>query len=395
MTTQDRNFSETKQSYSCIHFHRKMHRLLKTLWSNRNAEMNALAIIQRLVVVVEDTKRLAKSHCSILTITKRKCFGVIQKVGLFLLWSFTRFTTLKTFMEKLIAEGTLKNQKYGHLDTLCDSLQHITEWNDSTAASKAEQLRVAGCRSSILLSLAVLNKVLALALPLSKSFQDSCLEKNGGLNERSVFVRFGKQLKSCTVIEYPSLEIYPDLSIQNKTENITHWRCGKLFWRTLFSSSSTNCFNTAIMLCDKMPLYTSISINISTTKASYSCVKLHAERGKTYFFNIIQLTRLMLLHSAQTIITRWCPYSYRFSPLTQSPQLAQNKALLQRTTEKTCSHLYIHSDFSIDIDLVIEKFSFKRNRNVDHFVGLTRESEAWQKIISVLIYPMIAGLTAP
>ncbi|KRY53527.1 hypothetical protein T03_18054 [Trichinella britovi] len=48
MTTQDRNVVETKQSYSCIHFHRKMHRLLKTLWSNSNAEMNALAIIQRL-----------------------------------------------------------------------------------------------------------------------------------------------------------------------------------------------------------------------------------------------------------------------------------------------------------------------------------------------------------
>ncbi|KRX32154.1 hypothetical protein T05_14379 [Trichinella murrelli] len=70
MTTQDRNFVETKQSYSCIHFHRKMHRLLKALWSNSNAEMNALAIIQRLAAVVEDTKRLAKSHCLILTIAK-------------------------------------------------------------------------------------------------------------------------------------------------------------------------------------------------------------------------------------------------------------------------------------------------------------------------------------
>ncbi|KRY11847.1 hypothetical protein T12_140 [Trichinella patagoniensis] len=33
----------------------------------------------------------------------------------------------------------------------------------------------------------------------------------------------------------------------------------------------------------------------------------------------------------------------------------------RRTTEQTCSNVYIHSDFSIDIDLVIEKFSFKRN----------------------------------
>ncbi|KRX32511.1 hypothetical protein T05_2184 [Trichinella murrelli] len=48
MTTQDRDVVETKQSYSCIHFHRKMHRLLRTLWSNSNAEMNALGIIQRL-----------------------------------------------------------------------------------------------------------------------------------------------------------------------------------------------------------------------------------------------------------------------------------------------------------------------------------------------------------
>ncbi|KRX32734.1 hypothetical protein T06_9574 [Trichinella sp. T6] len=46
-----------------------------------------------------------------------------------------------------------------------------------SAPSKAEQLRVAVCRGSFVLSLAVLNKVLALALPLSKSFQDSCLEE--------------------------------------------------------------------------------------------------------------------------------------------------------------------------------------------------------------------------
>ncbi|KRY26988.1 hypothetical protein T01_9147 [Trichinella spiralis] len=49
------------------------------------------------------------------------CFGVILEVGLFLLWSFKRFTALKTFIQKLIAEGTLKNQKYGHLGTLCET----------------------------------------------------------------------------------------------------------------------------------------------------------------------------------------------------------------------------------------------------------------------------------
>ncbi|KRX54199.1 hypothetical protein T09_8524 [Trichinella sp. T9] len=123
MTTQDRDVVETKQSR--IHFPRKMDWLLTTLWSNSSAAMNALAIIQTIL----------------------NCFGVILEVGLFLLWSFKRFTALQTFIEKLIAEGTFKNQKYGHLDTLCEtrwdinSLQLITEWNDSSAASKAEQLR--------------------------------------------------------------------------------------------------------------------------------------------------------------------------------------------------------------------------------------------------------------
>ncbi|KAL1245104.1 High osmolarity signaling protein [Trichinella spiralis] len=59
MTTQDRDVVQTKQSYS----------------------------------VFEDTKRRAKSHCLILT-----------KVGLFLLWSFKRFTAHKTFIEMPIAE---------------------------------------------------------------------------------------------------------------------------------------------------------------------------------------------------------------------------------------------------------------------------------------------------
>ncbi|KRX32764.1 hypothetical protein T09_10005 [Trichinella sp. T9] len=41
------------------------------------------------------------------------------------------------------------------------------------------------------------------------------------------------------------------------------------------------------------------------------------------------LIRLMLLHCAQMIITRLCPYSSRFSSLTQSTEPAQNEALLQ------------------------------------------------------------------
>ncbi|KRZ81604.1 hypothetical protein T08_8814 [Trichinella sp. T8] len=41
------------------------------------------------------------------------------------------------------------------------------------------------------------------------------------------------------------------------------------------------------------------------------------------------LIRLMLLHCAQMIITRLCPYSSRFSSLTKSTEPAQNEALLQ------------------------------------------------------------------
>ncbi|KRZ90181.1 hypothetical protein T08_9342 [Trichinella sp. T8] len=57
--------------------------------------------------------------------------------------------------------------------------------------------------------------------------------------------------------------------------------------------------------------------------------------------------------------------------------LSQRRALLQRTSERTCRNVYIHSDFSIDIDLV------------DVIVGLMGECEAWQKIISVTLvaYP--------
>ncbi|KRY33629.1 hypothetical protein T01_13671 [Trichinella spiralis] len=78
MTTQDRDVVQTKQSYSGIHSHRKMHRLLTTLSSNNNAAMNALGIMQRLVagfimLFGLNTKRRAKSHCLILT-TILNCF---------------------------------------------------------------------------------------------------------------------------------------------------------------------------------------------------------------------------------------------------------------------------------------------------------------------------------
>ncbi|KRY29245.1 hypothetical protein T01_3642 [Trichinella spiralis] len=69
--------------------------------------------VRNAYIVLTEEKR---QHVTILN-----CFGVILEVGLFLLWSFKRFTALKTFIQKLIAEGTLKNQKYGHLGTLCET----------------------------------------------------------------------------------------------------------------------------------------------------------------------------------------------------------------------------------------------------------------------------------
>ncbi|KRZ91080.1 hypothetical protein T08_9308 [Trichinella sp. T8] len=95
MTTQDRDVVETKQSR--IHFPRKIDWLLTTLWSNSSAAMNALEIIQ----IVEDAKKLAK-------------------------------------------KGTLKNQKYGHLDTLCEtrwaiSISHNLLRSGMTAAPPRKQ----------------------------------------------------------------------------------------------------------------------------------------------------------------------------------------------------------------------------------------------------------------
>ncbi|KRY22246.1 hypothetical protein T12_5726 [Trichinella patagoniensis] len=70
----------------------------------------------------------------------------------------------------------------------------------------------------------------------------------------------------------------------------------------------------------------------------------------------------------------------------------------KKTTEQTFSIMHIHSDFSIDIDLAefwrtreaVERNCFCGGywkivsvNQVDLFVGLTLECEAWQKIISV------------
>ncbi|KRZ49491.1 hypothetical protein T02_7916 [Trichinella nativa] len=125
MTTQDRDVVETKQSR--IHFPRKMDWLLTTLWSNSSAAMNALSIIQ----LVEDAKKLAKSYCLILTITKGRFVFIVVLQKIYCALNFHReadcrrtknTATLTRFVKR---DGTLL----------------ITEWNDSSAASKAEQLR--------------------------------------------------------------------------------------------------------------------------------------------------------------------------------------------------------------------------------------------------------------
>ncbi|KRZ00860.1 hypothetical protein T11_8375 [Trichinella zimbabwensis] len=205
---------------------------------------------------------------------------------------------LSYFIDKLIPDGTLKNQKYGHLDMLCETrwveqhnavsaffslcrplvetLQHITEWKNSRATSKAEQIRVAVFQGSIVISLA-----LSLTLPLSCTLQDFRLDllqrcdKNGRLNQRNVFMRFWKQLKKLIFDLIPL------------PRNIS---------KTLFSSSTTNFFNTAIMPCDYVSLYLNFWINILTTERRYSSVKLHVqkENGKTYLLKIVQPLRMIL-----------------------------------------------------------------------------------------------------
>ncbi|KRY06936.1 hypothetical protein T12_12775 [Trichinella patagoniensis] len=111
---------------------------------------------------------------------------------------FLRSMTLQDMDVKLIAEGRLKNQKYGHLDMLCrtrwaeqqnailtffnlywplvESLQHTIAWKDRSTAFKAEQLLVSICRGIFVISLAVLNKVLSLTLLLPKILQASCFD---------------------------------------------------------------------------------------------------------------------------------------------------------------------------------------------------------------------------
>ncbi|KRX54168.1 hypothetical protein T09_1166 [Trichinella sp. T9] len=75
-----------------------------------------------------------------------------------------------------------------------------------------------------------------------------------------------------------------------------------------------------------------------------------------------QLTRLMLLHCAQTIINRWYLYSYRFSPLTQSPQPAQNEALLHyfRTTmtEERLNRFAAMCTFILTFPLILTLLTF-------------------------------------
>ncbi|KRY38101.1 conserved hypothetical protein [Trichinella spiralis] len=179
----------------------------------------------------EERQHESRRHCF-------RCISLILKFWKFILIRniqgapLKRATAFITFTEKLIAEGRLKNQKYGHLDMLCrtrwveqqnailtffslywllvEGLQHMVAWKDRSAAFKAEQLRVSVCRGIFVISLAVLKKGLSLTLLLPKILQASCFDLlqccdklnsgSGGLNSGSVFVRFGIQRKRCMVI---------------------------------------------------------------------------------------------------------------------------------------------------------------------------------------------------
>ncbi|KRY07372.1 hypothetical protein T12_9945, partial [Trichinella patagoniensis] len=99
-----------------------------------------------------------------------------------------------------------------------------------------------------------------------------------------------------------------------------------------------------------------------------------------------QLMRLLLLHCAQTIITRSCPYSSRFSSLTQSTEPAQNEALLHyfRTimTEERLYGLKVQNRETVEKKCICGGYrKIVSVNHVDVFVGPTRECEAWQKII--------------
>ncbi|KRZ51567.1 hypothetical protein T02_536 [Trichinella nativa] len=156
---------------------------------------------------------------------------------------FLRSMTLQD-MDVLIAEGRLKNQKYGHLDMLCrtrwaeqqnailtffnlywplvESLQHTIVWKDRSTAFKAEQLRVSVCRGNFVISLAVLNKVLSLTLLLPKILQASCfdlLQCCDKLNSGSGGLNLGTKTLHGDLIS-PSRNIFKQMNrsnIRNKT----------------------------------------------------------------------------------------------------------------------------------------------------------------------------------
>ncbi|KRZ93693.1 hypothetical protein T08_10216 [Trichinella sp. T8] len=63
--------------------------------------------------------------------------------------------------------------KWQHCNECAQTLKHITERKDSSAASKAQHLRVAVCRWSFVILLAVHSKVLPLTLLPLKILQES------------------------------------------------------------------------------------------------------------------------------------------------------------------------------------------------------------------------------
>ncbi|KRX26271.1 hypothetical protein T07_13564 [Trichinella nelsoni] len=89
--------------------------------------------------------------------------------------------------------------------------------------------------------------------------------------------------------------------------------------------------------CTKQPFTISCMLKFicmlnarSVGKEIYICLTEEERQYPIRKFDAhLVLIRLMLLHCAQMIITRSCPYSYRFSSLIQSTEPAQNEALLQ------------------------------------------------------------------
>ncbi|KRY26986.1 hypothetical protein T01_11985 [Trichinella spiralis] len=174
----------------------------------------------------------------------------------------------------------------------------------------------------IVLSLAVLNKVLSLTLPLSTPVQDSRLDSKSG-ECFCVILEAAEKLYSDLIPLPRNIFRQMNRSIDPK-ENREYYplRVLKTFLEKFFDKLLPH-RNNAMPLSALICPFPSVRFK-PIRKFDDHQVKIYRRPKRA-----TQLTRLMLLHCAQTIITRWYPYSYRFSLLSQSPQPAQNEALLQ------------------------------------------------------------------